>query len=764
MAMAIVMAGDWSLARAEGPSPETAEFFEARIRPILVEKCARCHGARKQSSGLRLDGREAMLRGGDQGPAIVPGKPEASLAIRAITYRDDDLKMPPKQKLSDAEVAMLTRWVAMGAPWPASRPITADDSDPVARHWAFRPVQPTPPPKVRDAAWVATSVDAYILARLEAKGIAPSPEADRRTLIRRATLDLWGLPPTAEEVDAFLADTAPDAYDRVVERLLASPHYGERWGRIWLDIARYGEDQAHSFQPRLYPFGYRYRDWVFRAINRDRPYDQFLIEQIAGDLVDGPESSRIERLEALGFLACGPVYYGDAKKLDQYDDRIDTICRGFLGLTVACARCHDHKYDPIPTADYYALQGVLASTEYLEVPAAPREQVEAYDRAMAAIDAKEKAITAAVRAEAKKQGKTVAGGQLKAFERMLTGEAKRSIQAMRSEVNEMKKKAPAKYPVIHALADAPKPVDMPVLARGNPKAPGAKVARHFLGALGGAAFRKGSGRLELARAIASPDNPLTARVMVNRVWQHHFGRGLVATASNFGSLGERPSHPELLDWLARRFIESGWSLKTLHREIVTSSTYRQSSRAPSADRDPGNVLLGRMNRRRLDVESWRDAMLAVAGRLDRSIGGPSVELERAENGRRTAYAKISRHDLASMLRLFDFPDPNITSGGRVETTVPLQQLFVLNSEMMAASARAVAARLHQSGETTPDDSSRIRRAYRLLYARAPSDREIRIGLAYLHANDPTETARPDLSRWDRYAQALLAANEFAFVD
>ncbi len=779
-----VIFGLWLATLVMGPTARAAdagrseeEFFEAKVRPVLVEHCLECHGAEKSKAGLRLDAREAMLRGGDGGPAVVPGKPEESSLVSAIRY-DGDVQMPPSGKLKETEIAALSEWVRRGARWPASRPgavpvstaapvsVSVDVEARARSFWAFRPIEDPAPPDVRGRDWPRSPIDRFILARLEGEGLSPSSEADRATLIRRLSYDLVGLPPSPEEVEAFAKDSAPDAYERLVERLLASPHYGERWGRIWLDIARYGEDQAHSFQPRLYPFGYRYRDWVFRAINRDLPYDRFLVEQIAGDLLDGPESSRIERLEALGFFACGPVYYGDAKKLDQYDDRIDTMCRGFLGLTVACARCHDHKYDPIPTSDYYALQGVFASTEYVEVPAAPREQVEAHDRAMAAIAEKEKAITAAVRAEAKKQGKTVAGGQLKAFERMLTGEAKRSIQAMRAELDQMKKKAPAKYPVIHALADASKPVDMPILARGNPKAPGAKVPRHFLGALGGSTFRKGSGRLELARAIASPDNPLTARVMVNRVWQHHFGRGLVATASNFGSLGERPSHPELLDWLARRFIESGWSLKALHREIVTSAAYRQSSRAssPSADRDPGNVLLGRMNRRRLDIESWRDAMLAVAGRLDESIGGPSIDLERPDNARRTAYAKISRHDLAGMLRLFDFPDPNITSGGRIDTTVPLQQLFVLNSEMMATSARAVAARLHQPGENTPDDSSRIRRAYQWLYAREPSEREIRIGLAYLQAGDPTDTTRPDLSRWDRYAQALLAANEFAFVD
>jgi mono/diheme cytochrome c family protein len=778
----ITRAGD-SPPGAGKPDPAEEEFFEAKVRPVLAEHCLECHGAEKSKAGLRLDARDSMLKGGDGGPAVVPGKPEESTLVEAIRY-DGDVQMPPKYKLKDAEIAALTDWVRRGAHWPSPRPSNAASpattpdrsaasvatvaTEQARSFWSFRPIGDPEPPPVRDPSWIASPIDRFILARLEAEGLSPSPAADKATLIRRVMFDLIGLPPTPEEVDAVVRDEAPDAYERLVDRLLASPHHGERWGRYWLDVARYGEDQAHSFQPRLYPNGYRYRDWVINAINRDMPYDRFVTEQVAGDLVDGPESGRLARLSALGFFSCGPVYYGDAKQLDQYDDRIDTLTRGFLGLTVACARCHDHKYDPIPTTDYYALQGVFASTQYVEVPAAPREQVEVYDKAQAALKDMEKVITDFVRAEAKRLDKKVATNELKAFEKALTGDAKKKVQAMRAELDRKKKEAPPKYPVIHALTEAPTPTDMPVLTRGNANAPGAKVPRRFLGVLGGdrGAFRQGSGRLELARAIAGPDNPLTARVIVNRIWQHHFGRGLVGTASNFGALGERPTHPELLDWLARRFIASGWSLKTLHREMVLSTTYRQASRFDSQGfaRDPGNALLWRMNRRRLDVEAWRDAMIAVAGKLDEAIGGPSVGLDAPGNDRRTAYAAVSRHDLAWMLRLFDFPDPNITSGGRVETTVPLQQLFVLNGELMARSAKAVVARLQCPGEAAPDDPSRIRRAYRLLYGREATPRELEVGLGYLHADEPADAARPDLSRWERYAQALLAANEFLFVD
>ena len=785
---AVVAAGDPNPVKVKADLA-AEEFFEAKVRPLLVARCQECHGADKAKGGLRLDERGAMLKGGESGPVVVPGKPDESALIEAIRY-DGGVQMPPKGKLKNEEIAALTDWVKRGAHWPMTRPgsgasIAATPSaESVAQSvavverartlWSFQRVGNPAPPEVRDVAWPASPIDRFVLARLEANGLAPSPPAEKVALIRRVTFDLIGLPPTPEEIEAFVRDETPGAFAQLVDRLLASPHYGERWGRFWMDIARYGEDQAHSFQPRLYPYGFRYRDWLTNAFNRDMPYDRFIVEQIAGDLVEGPEAERLDRLAALGFFACGPVYYGDGNKLDQYADRIDTLTRGFLGLTVACARCHDHKYDPIPTSDYYALEGIFASTDYLEVPAVPKARVDAFKKGQAEITAKEKEITAFVKAEAERLKKKVSANELKAFERMLPAESKAKLKALRVALEDQKKKAPPKYPVIHSLVDASQPTDMPVLVRGNAATPGAKVPRRFLTALGGdrVSFRQGSGRLELARAIADPENVLTARVMVNRVWQHHFGRGLVGTDSNFGALGERPSHPELLDWLARRFARSGWSLKSLHREILMSSTYRQSSRFDSSGftKDPENLLLWRMNRRRLDVEAWRDAMLMVAGRLDPTMGGPSISLDAPDNRRRTAYAAISRHDLAWMLRLFDFPDPNITSGRRVETTVPLQQLFVLNSEFMVGSARAVAARLGVEAASGRDDASAVHRAYRLLYGRTATDREIQIGLAYLQSPEPsTSDDRPgkvpnDLSRWERYTQALLAANEFLFVD
>ncbi|HWE35629.1 MAG TPA: PSD1 and planctomycete cytochrome C domain-containing protein [Isosphaeraceae bacterium] len=897
-----------------GPKADPAriEFFEAKVRPVLAANCVGCHGPDKQKAGLRLDSRAAILQGGDSGPAVQPGEPEQSLLVEVIRYNDEP-RMPPKARLKDVEIAALTRWVADGLPWPdagpAPRPTTAAATATVTAEdrsfWSFRPVRDVPPPAVRDGHWPKSDIDRFILAKLEEKGLQPVGPADKRTLIRRATFDLTGLPPSSAEIDAFLGDDSPDAFARVVDRLLASPHYGERWGRHWLDVARYGEDQAHTFEARLYPDGWRYRDWVVRAFNDDMPYDRFVTDQVAGDLIDGP--GRDDRLAALGFFALGPVYYGKAV-FDEYDDRVDTLCRGFLGLTVACARCHDHKYDPIPQKDYYSLAGVFSSTTYREYPHAPPEVVERYDRAQEAIKAKTGELAAFLRAEsarwseaatadtakymvaswslvnrrrahpklataefAKGEGvealfldrwvkflfpekdadrphlarwRAVIAGQDKAkdlsgdesakaevaeaarafqdyvratislrdalkaqgaaatanaagdekqdskalelpgpeatllrelvaeqgvfglarndVERRLPAEAKAALKSRRDELNRLKKEMPPKYPVVHSLAEGPSPANMRVHIRGNPSTLGDEAPRRFLAILsadGTKPFTRGSGRLELAEAIASKDNPLTARVLVNRVWAHHFGRGLVGTPSNFGRLGEQPTHPELLDHLAARFVASGWSIKTLHRMILLSATYQLAVAADSKaeEVDPDNRLLWRANRRRLEVESWRDAMLAVSGELDRTIGGPPAPLTSAENRRRTLYAAISRHNLDGLLRLFDFPDPNLTSDKRAVTTVPLQQLFVLNSPFMERQARALVARLASDPAATDED--RIRRAFPLLFGRPATDDEVRLGLSFLAA---PEAGRP--SRWEQYAQALLAANEFLYLD
>lgn len=726
------------------------EFFESKVRPILAAHCLSCHGPRKQKAGLRLDSREALMKGGESGPAITSGDPVVSLLIEAVGY-DGETQMPPKGKLDPREIETLTEWVKRGAPWPhgpssavdSSKPKPADPSD----HWAFRPVVNPAVPLVKNADWPRGAIDGFVLSRLEARGLRPVEPADRRSLIRRASFDLTGLPPSIAEIDAFLADSSPDAFDRVVDRLLTSPRYGERWGRHWLDVARYAEDQAHTFEARLYPHGFRYRDWVVNALNADMPYDRFVTEQIAGDLVGGVESGRESRLAALGFFALGPVYYGNAIA-DERDDRIDTLSRGFLALTVSCARCHDHKYDPIPTRDYYALAGVFASTRYHEYPLAPKDVVEAFDQSQAAIKTKTKALE---------------------VERKKSVGDRDKIKALSTALDRLKKDAPAPYPVVHSLAETAKPVNLRVAIRGNPETLGEETTRHFLSVLshGSApAFEQGSGRLELARAITDRNNPLTARVIVNRIWEHHFGRGLVTTPSNFGALGAPPTHPELLDYLASRLVAVGWSMKVIHREILLSATYQLSSRIDPTNQqvDPENSWLWRMSPRRLEVEAWRDAMLDVSGELDATLGGPSQDLTAPGNRRRTLYGKVSRHNLDPLLRLFDFPDPNLTCDRRVVTAVPLQQLFVLNSRFMTRQARALAKRLTSNpGEPDP---SRIRRAFPLLFGREATDDEVRMGKDFLAISGVPERERSNdpLSPWEQYAQVLLGSNEFAFVD
>jgi mono/diheme cytochrome c family protein len=718
-----------SAAEEKAASPfatEQLEFFETSVRPLLVARCQECHGPSKQEGKLRLDSREAVLAGGENGPAAVAGDPEHSLLVTALHYRDDAPQMPPKGKLDDEKIAALTKWVKLGLPWstgegvrPAAPAASLEKfviSDEDRAFWSFRPVVTPPIPAVKNPQWTRTSIDPFILEKLEAKGFAPAAPANKHVLLRRVTFDLTGLPPTLDEMAAFAADDSPEAFAKVVDRLLESPQYGERMARLWLDIARFGEDQAHTFEARQYPQGFRYRDWVVGAFNKDLPYDDFVKQQIAADQYDGSD----ERLAALGYFACGPVYYGDRNSMDQISDRIDTLSRGFLGLTVACARCHDHKFDPISTVDYYALAGVFASTEYIETPLVSAEEI----------------------AE---------------IEKSLTDKQKQD------------KKRPKKYPFVHALKDADKSRDMRVHVRGNAETLGPEAPRRFLEILSSGSeisLAAGSGRKQLAEAIADPNNPLTARVLVNRIWQQHFGKGLVRTASNFGALGQKPSHPELLDHLASFFVSGGWSIKRLHREIILSATYQQSGAVSAEVRtaDPENLLLSHMDRRRLEVEPWRDALLAVSGRLETQTGGPSADLAKADNRRRTLYGFVSRHELDNLLRLFDFPDPNITSDQRAVTTVPLQQLFVLNSEFMVASAKALVERLNIEAA---DDKARVERAYQLLYARPPREAELKLALEYLSVADlpPGESEKSvKLSRWECYAQALLAANEFMYVD
>jgi hypothetical protein len=734
-------------------SPEHVEFFETKIRPVLSEHCYSCHSAqaKKLKAGLLLDDPAGMLKGGESGVAVVPGDPEKSLLNQAIGHRDPSLAMPPKEKLSDRVIADFEQWVKMGVPWPKqAAPVEAAKKEwnwPELQqsHWAFQPMQQPVPPAVKDEAWPQSEIDRFVLAKLDAAGLAPAPAADRRTLLRRASYDLIGLPPTPEEAEAFVNDPDPKAFANVVERLLASPQYGERWARHWLDIARYSDGLGGFLDgAALKRDAWRYRDWVVEALNRDLPFDQFIKAQLAGDLLEGGGSA-----VATGFLALGPTYISDGGTVEgkavaeseTLDDRVDTVARGLLGLTAACARCHDHKFDPIPQQDYYSLAGVFRNTRNEErpLPGTPKELVDQYNAAQKAIVDFEKEVKA--RRHAKKEP---------------TAEEKAEINALQAKLDEMKKSAPEQYPAMHVVADSGS-ADMAVALRGNLLKPGEMAPRRFLHIVAGATpalFTRGSGRVELAEAIVHPDNPLTARVMVNRVWMQHFGKALVRTPDNFGKVGEKPTHPELLDWLARRFIASGWSLKQLHRTIMLSAAYQMSSRLDprSFAQDGDNRLLWRMEPRRLDVEAWRDGLLAVTHDLDRTMGGPSTQ-SLLESSRRTLYSIVSRNgdkfQSDDFLRLFDFPSARATSAERHTSIVPQQFLFMMNSPFMAKRAESLARRLEAEA---PDESARIARAYRLLFDREPSADEARLGASFLQGATLAE-----------YAQVLLSSNEFLFL-
>ncbi len=746
-----------SFARAAEPVPSARqiEFFEKKIRPILVEQCYKCHSeeaARKKKlkGGLKLDTRAGLLAGGDTGPAIVPGKPDAGSLLKSLHY-DGDVQMPPKGKLSDALIKDFETWIASGAadPRTATAAQTAGlDIEKGKQFWAFQPVQEPVVPQIRNPqSPIRNEIDAFVQQKWAEKGLRPTGEADRRTLIRRAYFDLTGLPPAPEAVDSFLKDESPDAFAKVLDDLLASEHYGEKWARHWLDVARYAEDQAHTFGVRAKTQAWRYRDWVIGAFNSDMPYDRFVKLQIAGDLLSDAPADPFQKFAGLGFLGLGAEYYKNTAReqaiAEELDDRVDTLTRGFLALTVSCARCHDHKFDPIPTRDYYSLAGIYYNTNLTDAPLASPEQMKVYTTAQGRMK------------QAENQLKKMQA-DLKAHKKNATPEA---VKELKDQVARLKKAVPPAPPVAHVVSgNGP---GMKIYIRGNPATKGDDAPKGFLQVL---PCEKPAGkdftRLHLANAIASKNNPLTARVIVNRVWAWHFGRGLVNTPSNFGSLGSRPSHPALLDWLAANFVKHGWSLKWLHRQIMNSATYQLTSK-PDAHNDKvdaANVYLWRGTRKRLEIEDWRDSLLAVSGNLDPQTGGPTFDLRNANARRRTVYAKISRHDLNGLLRLFDFPDANVTAGGRTVTTVPQQQLFALNSDFMLSQARAFAARVEKLGKT---DEERITAAYRLAFGRAPQSREVDLTLRFLKL--PIKPG-DKLTRWQQYAQVLLASNEMMYVD
>jgi len=960
--ISIVLVDAGTLFAADPPvSGVEAEFFEKQVRPVLVEHCLACHGEKKQEGGLRLDSRETLLKGGDSGPVVVSGKPDESELIEAIR-QTGDLKMPPKGKLAPEKIDALAEWIKRGLPWPQTGADPARDRALVARsHWAFQPVKKPLAPAVTQAAWPQTDVDRFVLARLESSGLTPAPAADRRTLLRRATFDLVGLPPTPAEMTAFEVDPAPTprAFANVVDRLLGSPHYGERWGRYWLDVARYADNKGYVFfEEPSYPWAYTYRDWVIRAFNEDLPYDQFIAEQLAADQLPlGPDK---RPLAALGLLTIGGHFMSNVH--DIFDDRIDVVCRGLLGLTVTCARCHDHKYDPIPQADYYSLYGVFRSSseplvppafekvpetegyeffelelatrrlrldrfltvkhtelvtgartriaEYLLAAHASRDQpstedfmliipkgdvhpvvvqrywlylqrtrkqhdpvwscwhafaplpeaefasksvalcveiaarndparplnplvvetltarppqsmkdvAERYSELLARIDKKWLEVVRQAAESGQSAPRSLAdpneeqlrlvfyGADAPASVPMVTGwgvltllpdrEAQGEYQKLLKDLESWMMHGPHAPPRAMTLVDDAIPYEPRVFLRGNPNRTGNFVPRQFVGFLGenSQPFRQGSGRLELARAIADRRNPLTARVFVNRVWQHHFGAGLVRTPSDFGVRSEPPSHPELLDFLAATFMDEGWSIKKLHRQIMLSAVYQQSSnvspplrkggpgevgdisdlgfgisevanskseipnpKSPSLI-DPENRLLWKMPRRRLDFEALRDSLLAVSGTLDERAGGPSVNLLAGSN-RRSVYGFIDRLALPGLLRTFDFPSPDATSAQRDNTTVAPQALYLLNGPLALDCARKVLARPEIAGQK--DYARRIDILHRLLFSRSAAADDQKLADEFF-GTDPA--ARESQPFWEQYIHALLVTNEFAFVD
>jgi hypothetical protein len=890
------------------PSAADADFFERRIRPILVEHCIACHGPKKQESGLRLDTRQSIIKGGDTGSAANPGKPKKSLLLSAIR-QTGDLKMPPEEPLRPEQIRHVERWIQRGLPWPEKSVIIAGRADVgAAAHWAFQPIANAP---VRDGS--RSSIDTHILHRLEEAGLKPGPRADTVTLIRRATLDLTGLPPTPEEVEAFQRESKSDpkgAFASQVDRLLDSPRYGERWGRYWLDVARYADNKGYVFfEDKNFPWAWTYRDWVIRAFNEDLPYDRFLLEQIAADQLDLDGDRR--SLAALGFLTLGARFMNNTH--DVIDDRIDVVTRGLMGLTVTCARCHDHKYDPIPQADYYSLYGVFRSssepilqpeftapsdtdeyrtfaagmtervtkletfietqrqqtmkgardraTEYMlavhrrrghpntenfmlltdkgalipavirrweaylkrtrrethpvwtvwhrffdlsdeefagaaarvhadlfkstppdddsaptinpliadkfadQVPSTMNDVARLYGELFQSVDAQWQELLlqesasppTRLEADAAEEIRQVlyGAGSPAAIPRQLgwgfldllpdrptQGEFKKLI----GEVEKWSKSQPGAPPRAMTLRDNESPYSPVVFLRGNPNREGTPVPRQFPQILAGSdrmPFTSGSGRLELARAIVDPTNPLTARVFVNRVWLHHFGRGLVNTPGDFGLRSSPPSHPRLLDELASALVKNGWSVKYLHRLIMNSSVYQQAAMPRTGTEpkqvDPENRLLSHFPRRRLDFEATRDSLLAVSGALDVTMGGPPPNVLNGFTPRRTVYGFVNRMDLPGLMRAFDFPEPAATSPQRETTTIAPQALFFLNHDFVSECARRLLRRPDVSELSEPP--LRVARIYRIVFGRDPDPEEAAVARMFLQPRSESAASK-----------------------
>jgi mono/diheme cytochrome c family protein len=915
---------------------DAVEFFEAKIRPLLASNCFACHGPKMQMAGLNLSTADGVLKGSDKGQVVIKGDPENSRLIQVAGYRGE-VKMPPSGKLQDRQIADLMEWVRMGAPWPekGATPASGNPIEPQAvaqrEFWSFRPASKTVLPGIQNKTWVKTPVDRFILAKLEDKGLQPAAPAEKLALLRRATYDLTGLPPTEEEIEDFLSDSSADAFAKVVDQLLASPRYGEHWGRHWLDVARYAESTGAD-EDRRYPDAWRYRDYVIDAFNRDLPYDRFIMEQLAGDLLPGATSGEVNTnaIVATGFLALGPKPIAQQDKVkmvyDVVDEQIDVTSKAFLALTISCARCHDHKFDPILTKDYYSLASIFASTRsfkkiegtvsqfYVE-PLVPRDVYEKYEEFQKKISTKKTEIewiiqqeaaryagrlsrhlanymvaawrvyeggassadlaskldldlavlenwvaylkpdgevkphlvrwhvvrepTLAATAEnyqdqfeiaAKEWEKTLAdwetkfeaalrsgmeipekpkfdGGKDRFFsevsfgiadpgtgkmlrsgplalpeknqEQLFSPESRQQLAVLRQDLEELKKASPPEPPMACAVAEG-QSLQQRIFIRGNHDIQGEEVPKgvpQVLVEKQPFEIRQGSGRLELAKWLADPKNPLTSRVMVNRLWQWHFGEGLVRTPSNYGKMGLRPTHPELLDYLAGQFIESGWSIKAMHRLLMLSSTYQVSSQISRQNlgADPSNELWSHFNRRRLTVEEMRDSFLSLDKTLQSTMGGPSQTYADTEDGnerpsfdlpqskRRTIYLPLRRSNLFSLLNLFDFGDATTSSAGRTRSNVAPQALFMMNSGFIEERSRNFAEFLSKGWSS--DESERIRRAYLIALSRRPSAEETQRAIRYV-ADFPGKTPGPEAysEGWQSFCQILMASNEFIYAD
>jgi hypothetical protein len=905
------------------------EYFETKVRPLLVAKCQGCHGVAPRMAGLDLSSSKGFRQGADSGVLISGSDPADSRLMRAIGY-EGQIKMPPTGRLKAEEIAAIRQWIEMGAPWPAEKAKVAGAGTvkPVAnlteqrKFWSFQPMRKAAPPAVKNRAWTKNPIDAFILSKMDEKHLQPAPPADKVTLLRRATFDLTGLPPTEAEIRGFLQDNSPDAFSRVVDRLLDSPRYGERWGRHWMDVARYA-DSTGADEDHRYPYAWRYRDSVIESFNRDTPYDRFVREQVAGDLLpaDKPGEVNVRGIVATGFLALGPKLIAEQDKVkmfyDLVDEEIDTLSRGFLGLTVACARCHDHKFDPISTKDYYSLASIFASSKQLAnveahvselyfAPLVPKDVADRYEAHQAKIKGTQKEIdellaeegaryrdalaprmaeyilaagrvyrdgetaekvaaeehldkaivekwaaylkpvaerrahlepwynatagarkqiaaeyqkkfieTASFRqkvlakwqqesAAAKAAGKDAPAapkfqaGDDRFFTEVTSGKAapfalpekdrdsflseagRAHLASLQNELKQLKESGPPEPPLACALSEG-KVIEQHVFVRGNPENHGELVPKRFPLVLVSdrqPAITRGSGRKELADWLASAENPLTARVMANRIWQWHFGEGIVRTLSNFGKAGERPTHPELLDYLASTFVERGWSVKSMHRLLMLSNTYQMSSLGSSEalERDADDALLSRFPGRRLEVEEIRDSLLALDGSLDLTMGGAllmgrgtdkefsddRMSLNPDQSKRRTVYLPLRRSNLASVLTLFDFGDATTPGEGRSQTNVAPQALYMMNSEFVARQARTLASQMLVDSDL--NDAGRIAGTYLRVLGRPAQESEVQRALEYvrLFPGKPDDQAGRLLA-WTSFCRALIASNEFLYI-